>query len=128
MYWLSGDPVYRIVVPVSAALVDVASSIPSGVVPTIFSTLMVSVRVPTGAPLQSVTFTFTGIVLPYLKMLVGGPGLTGCRIPVVVKLNENAEPLTVVPGPVSSSFTVTLIVNGPPGAYEWVRVTGDVAL
>ena len=42
-----------------------------------------SVRLAGYDPSQSVTFTLTGMVLPYLKMLFGGPGLMGWRIPVI---------------------------------------------
>jgi hypothetical protein len=72
--------------PVSAALVDstFCSYVPAGVVEVTFVTPTLSVRPLTEAPLQSVTLIFTGIVLPYLKMLFGGPGLTGCRIPLVL--------------------------------------------
>src|SRR3972149_8088238 len=92
MYWESGLLVKRIVVPVSAALVEVASSIPVGVAPLVLTTMIVGASVLGKEPSQSAPLIFTGMVLLYLKMLRGGPGFTGCRIPppTMVKLTVRA--------------------------------------
>src|SRR5437763_13352182 len=82
MYWLSGPPVNRIVVPVSEFVEVIDSSVPvGGVDPLIFLTSMIGANVEVNAPLQSWSWIFTGMAAPYFQTLVGGPGLIGWRIP-----------------------------------------------
>src|SRR3954447_19573827 len=111
------DPSYRIVLPESAPLVEViASSTPlGGVDPAVFLTEICGESVVTGAPAQSVTRIFTGIVLLYLKMLGSWwacVSLTGCSTPlaVYVKITGAVRGEEVPP---SSSETATEIVYEP---------------
>src|SRR4029077_4506052 len=124
MYW--PEPSYRIVVPVSAPLVDViVSSTPDGGVdPAVFLTEICGLSPETAAPVQSVTLIFTGIVLPYLKMLgswCACVSFTGCSTPLAVYRWDTALVLELlVPKPPSLSVTVTITVK-PPGPYVWVN-------
>src|SRR3954454_3189174 len=67
MYWRPEES-YLIWLPVSAALLDTTSFTTSAVV-SVRARCTVSTRLGTAAPEQSVTCTFTGIVLPILKLL-----------------------------------------------------------
>src|SRR6266550_6785785 len=124
MYWPA--PSDRIVVPVSAPLVDViVSSMPvGGVDPAVFFTEICGLSPETAAPVQSVTLIFTGIVLPYLKMLgswCACVSFTGCSTPLAVYRWDTAPVLELlVPKPPSLSVTFTVTVN-TPGPYVCVN-------
>ena len=68
--------------------------------------------------MQSLTRTFTGIVLPSLK-LVRPPALIGCNSPLVA-YRWLTWRVTGVDAPPSSSDTTIVIVNAP-GPYVWLR-------
>ena len=86
MYW---GALHRITPLLSGEFVFVmTSSTPEfGVLPESFSTETCTTRLLTIKPLQSKNCTFTGSVLPHLKMLgswLPCVQLTGCRMPVEV--------------------------------------------
>src|SRR6478736_9937718 len=75
-------PATRMVVPVSALLVEmIGSSMPDGVLPVSFCTETFGASVSAGDPSQSRYEILTGMVLLDLKMLIGPVWLIGCWTP-----------------------------------------------
>ena len=93
----------------------IVSSMPDGGVdPAVFFTAICGLSPETAAPVQSVTLIFTGIVLPYLKMLgswCAWVSFTGCSTPLAVYRWDTALVLELlVPKPLSLSVTLTVTV------------------